>query len=156
MEIRKLCIQELTDQQFAQIVTIEETCGLEPYSREMLLDCIENLDTYACMDHGIIAGFITILPALRGNSGGLYIVNLNVARAYRRRGIGQLLIRTACRNYAQSHQGRYVVLDVARDNTAAWHLYRKLGFFLTDIPSRNGDTDAVMAIPLDELLREPT
>ncbi len=151
MNICKLDIRTLTRSQFDQIVSIEENCGLEPYSREMLLDCIENLDTYACLDGHTIAGFTTILPHSSRMGGGLYIVNLNVAKAYRRQGLAQKLIISACGAYRESHKGSFVILDVAKTNTAAWNLYRKLGFELTDIPSRNGDTDVVMMAKLDHL-----
>ena len=153
MKICKLDMERLTPEQFEQIVSIEENCGLEPYSREMLLDCIENLDTYACLDGDRIAGFITILPYSRRLGGGLYIVNLNVAKPYRRQGLGQQLIVTACSAYERSHKGRLVTLDVAKSNTAARKLYEKLGFTLTDIPSRNGDTDVVMVAKLDQLCK---
>ena len=153
MDIRKLDISTLTPRQFEQIVAIEENCGLEPYSREMLLECIEFLDTYACLDGATIAGFITIQASSRHLGGGLYIVNLNVAKPYRRQGLAQKLITAGCGRYRESHRGSFVILDVAKDNTAARHLYKKLGFDLTDIPSRNGDTDVVMVAKLDELLR---
>ena len=151
MEICRLDIHQLTEEQFAQIVTIEQNCGLKPYTREMLLDCIENLHTYACFDGSTIAGFITLIPSPRRLGGGLYIVNLNVARNYRRRGLAQKLIVTACGFYAISHKGRFVILDVLKTNTAAQSLYEKLGFTVTDIPSRNGDTDVVMIAKLDAL-----
>lgn len=154
MNIRKLDIRTLTASLFQQIVTIEENCGLDPYTPEMLLDCIGNLDTYACMDSGKIAGFITINPASRKMGGGVYIVNLNVAADYRRQGIGSKLILNACEAYKRTHSGRLVTLDVARDNIAAMRLYKKLGFTITDIPSGNGDTDVVMCVSLDQLYKE--
>ena len=153
MEILKLNMQHLPKEQFEQIVAIEENCGLEPYSREMLRECIEHLDTYACLDGDRIAGFITIQASSRQLGGGLYIVNLNVAKPYRRCGLAQKLITIACGFYRKSHKGSFVILDVAKDNSAAWHLYKKLGFDVTDIPSRNGDTDVVMVQKLDELLK---
>ena len=151
MDFCKLNLRTLSRDQFEQIVAIEKNCGLEPYSREMLLECIDNLDTYACMDGDTVAGFITIQASPRRMGGGLYIVNLNVAKSYRRQGLAQKLITTSCRRYVESHKGSFVILDVAKDNTAAWHLYKKLGFDLTDIPSRNGDTDVVMVAKLDRL-----
>ena len=154
MDIYKLDIRTLTPAQFDQIIAIEENCGLEPYTPEMLLDCIENLDTYACMDGETVAGFITLHPFSHKLGGGLYIVNLNVAQNYRRRGIGEKLIRTTCARYADVHAGSFVTLDVTKTNTAAVNLYKKLGFAVTDIPSGNGDTDVVMAVELDRLIKE--
>ena len=151
MDIRKLDHRALTPAQFSQIVAIEENCGLEPYTPEMLLDCIRNLDTYACLDGETVAGFITVHPYSRKLGGGLYIVNLNVAQRYRRQGIGQKLMRTACAAYADVHAGCFVTLDVTKTNTAAMNLYKKLGFSVTDIPSGNGNTDVVMAVELDRL-----
>ena len=156
MDIYKLDIRTLTQAQFAQIVAIEENCGLEPYTPEMLLDCIENLDTYACMDGETVVSFITIHPSSWKMGGGLYIVNLNVAKPYRNRGLAQKLLRTACARYAASHAGSFVTLDVTKTNTAAMNLYKKLGFAVTDIPSGNGDTDVVMAVALDRLIKEKT
>lgn len=154
MKIHKLKIDQLTRKQFEQIVSIEENCGLEPYSREMLLDCIANLDTYACLDGDTVAGFITILPYSQRMGGGVYIVNLNVAKPYRRQGLAQKLIVTACGAYKESHTGYFVTLDVSKSNTSARKLYEKLGFEVTEIPSRNGDTDVVMVAKLDVLIRE--
>ena len=154
VEIVKLDRKTLTQAQFDQIVAIEENCGLEPYTPEMLLDCIENLDTYACMDGDNVAGFITVHPSSRKPGDGIYIVNLNVAKAYRRRGLAQRLMITACAHYANSHRGRFVTLDVAKNNTAALSLYKKLGFAITDIPSRNGNADVVMVEKLDRLVRQ--
>lgn len=141
MEIRRIFPVSVSQDQFLQIVRIEEACGLEPYTPEMLLDCIDNLDTYACFDGENVAGFITIHPYSRYFGGSIYIVNLNVAREYRRRGIGQALIRFACVQYPAD---RMVSLDVCKSNAPALGLYRKLGFAVSDLPSRNGDMDIVM------------
>ena len=61
---------------------------------------------------------------------------------------------TACARYKDIHAGSYVTLDVEKTNTAAIHLYQKLGFMITDIPSGNGDTDMVMAASFDHLITE--
>lgn len=154
MEIYKLDIATLTQTQFNQIVTIEKNCGQDPYTSEMLLECIESLDTYACIDGESIAGFITVHPSTRYLGGGLYIVNLNVAKDHRRKGIAQALILSACASYAVSHAGQLVTLDVSKDNSAAMNLYKKLGFQVTTLPSGNGDTDIVMAVALNQLCQE--
>ena len=151
VHIEKLSADTLRPDHFQQMVQMEKTCGLDPYSPEMLMECITEMDTYACFMGDDLAGFITVHPSTRYLGGGVYIVNLNVAAAYRRQGIGKTLILTACSRYTSSHKGQLVTLDVARDNAAAMALYRNLGFSVTDLPSGNGDTDVVMTIPLDQL-----
>ena len=151
MKIEKLTPRNLTEAQFRQIVEIEKNCGLEPYTPQMLLECIGEMDTYACLDGDIVAGFITLHASTRNLGGGVYIVNLNVAKPYRRKGIGKMLMRTACGFYKTTHTGRLITLDVSKTNVAAMNLYKKLGFKITDLPSNNGDTDVVMMMPLNEM-----
>ncbi len=151
MNIEKLTSLNLTQEQFQQIVEIEKNCGLEPYTPQMLMECIEEMDTYACLDGDKVAGFITIHASTRYLGGGVYIVNLNVAKPYRRKGIGEMLMKTACAYYKSTHAGRLITLDVTKTNTAAMKLYKKLGFQITDLPSGNGETDVVMVMPVDEM-----
>lgn len=151
MRIEKLDISTITQEQFAQIIDIEKNCGLKPYSPQMLQDCITDLDTFAYFEGNDIVGFITVHPSSRYLGGGLYIVNLNVARPYRRQGIGRKLMLSACSEYAISRYGSVVTLDVGKTNVAALSLYRKLGFVMSNIPSANGDTDIVMTAPLNDL-----
>lgn len=151
MDFIKLEKDIITEHQFQQLVHIEATCGLEPFSTEMLEECIEDMDTYAFAEGDTVLGFITIHNSLKYSDGGIYIVNLNVALNYRRRGIGEKLMRTALAQYGAC-ENAMVSLDVLKTNTAATHLYQKLGFMLTDIPSCNGDTDYVMLARLRRIL----
>ena len=153
MQYRRLDYQTFTKQQLAQMEQIERNCGLESFSRRMLMECVRDMDTFACLDGETVAGFITMHPTARYLGGCLYIVNLNVAQPYRRQGIGQKLILAACSYYAVTHSNWRVTLDVCKTNTAARSLYEKMGFSVTDEPSGNGDTDVVMAIMLSKLLK---
>ena len=148
----KLDQNTTTDDFFRQLIVLEANCGLEPFSNEMLRECIAYLDTYAWLDGERIAGFITVQAATQKSGGGIYIVNLNVDAAYRRQGLGSSLMRTALAHYSHSHRGKPVILDVLKTNIAAQNLYQKLGFMLTDIPSENGPGDYVMLSNLDTLL----
>lgn len=150
LEYKKLDTQSLTRTQFAQMVEIERHCGLEPYTPEMLLDCVENLDTFACLADYVIVGFITIQSRSRYLGGSLYIVNLNVAKAYRGQGVAKRLMYTVYEHYIREYGDMLVSLDVEKTNKAM-ELYRKIGFQVADMPSRNGDTDVVMAMSLTEL-----
>lgn len=153
MRFVKLDISSLSKGQLKQMEEMEKTCGLEPFSRRMLLECVRDMDTFACLDADTIAGFITMHPTMRYLGGSLYMVNLNVAQAYRRKGIAQKLILTACSYYAATHTNWRVTLDVCKTNCAARSLYEKMGFCVTDQPSGNGDTDVVMATTLRSLLK---
>ena len=152
MEFIKLDPQMLTDALFKQLVELENNCGLEPYTPEMLRECVLDMDTYCFMDADQIAGFITVHPSTRYLGGGVYIVNLNVAKSYRRQGLGKQLMRTACAQYGGTHGGRLITLDVSKDNAAALGLYLELGFEIADLPSGNGQADYVMTAKMDALL----
>ncbi len=140
--IQKITMASITEAQFQQIVAMERKSGLEPYTPEMLMDCIDNLQTFACLDGESVLGFITVNPASKKFSGGsLYVVNINVRPQSRRQGIGAQLLDKAIAAFPACKQ---ITLDVDRKNTAAIALYRKMGFRDTDTPSENGDTDVVM------------
>lgn len=147
---KKVGMDSLTMQQFGQIVEIEESSGLEPYSREVLADCIEHLDTFACFVGDVVVGYITAQSHSRYFGGSLYIVNLNVSEGFRGQGIAKRLLYTVCEHYIRDRGDKVVSLDVAKTNTAM-ELYRKIGFEIADIPSRNGDSDVVMVMPLKAL-----
>lgn len=152
MDFEKLEISALTKAQLRRMEEMEKTCGLDPFSRRMLLESVAEMDTYAMLDGEVIAGFITLHPSTRYLGGGLYIVNLNVSHEYRRQGVATRLILAACSSYTQTHMEARVTLDVRKDNAAALALYSKLGFAITDEPSGNGETDVVMAATMRKLL----
>ena len=153
MEIVLLTPANTTGPIFAQIIAIEENCGLFTYPPEVLWECIRIGDTYACMDGETVAGFITIdKDATDYFDRSLHIVNINVAAAYRHQGLASRMLRTCCGYYAQSHAGLMVTLDVEKSNMPARKLYEKLGFSVSDMPSENGNGDLVMIIALAELL----
>lgn len=143
---RKITPETISPAQFDQIVEIESHCGMEPYTPDMLADCIQTLDTFACFDGDTIVGFLTANPHSRYFGGSLYIVNLNVAPAYRGRGIATRLIYQLTEEYRHI----FVTLDVMKTNPAM-KLYQRLGFHFSDLPSRNGDTDVVMYALLSQL-----
>lgn len=150
MEFARLSIETLTREQFDQIVDIENNCGLEPYSPEGLLECIADLDTFACFDGDKVIGFITAHICGRYFGHEVYIVNINVTKACRGQGIAKKLMYAVYEYYIQNHADMLVSLDVDKSNNAM-ELYKKVGFQIADIPSRNGDADVVMVMPLSML-----
>jgi ribosomal protein S18 acetylase RimI-like enzyme len=64
----------------------------------------------------------------RGDAGGFGIVALTVLAAYRRKGLGEGLMRALLRTTAEADGVRQVWLAVRPDNVPALRLYEKLGF----------------------------
>lgn len=151
MEFRRIPAAELTDLLLDRMTDLERRCGLEPYTREMLRDCVENLDTWGAFDGSLLAGFATISWTRAYCDGSLYIANLNVAPEYRGKGIAKLLLYAVTQELVCWFPGRMVSLDVMRSNRAK-NLYEKIGFTIQDTPSRNGPEDVVMAVLLDDLV----
>ncbi len=63
-----------------------------------------------------------------GEAAGLGVVALTVLETYRRKGLGEALLRGLLQAAAESGTMRQVWLSVRSDNAPAIHLYEKLGF----------------------------
>lgn len=77
---------------------------------------------------------VALLNGVAAGYGGMhfvcgegYIDNIAVLPAMRRHGIGEAVVQTLL-NYAQSHNGHFVSLEVRESNVPAIALYTKLGF----------------------------
>ena len=64
----------------------------------------------------------------RGGSAAIGVIALTVLAAYRRKGIGEALMRVLLHSAGQEPSVRDVWLAVRPENTPAIHLYRKLNF----------------------------
>ncbi len=152
MDIVLLTPDRLSDALFAQLSAIEQNSGLDPWPDEILMAYLTHETTLLGMDGDTVAGFIVVMQDEDYGFGGLHICNLNVAAPYRRQGLAERMIRTACRQCAPEYRDRPVTLDVAKPNLPARLLYEKLGFVYSDLPSENGPTDFVMTAPFSVLL----
>lgn len=141
MKIERMSMETITGIQFQEMVDLELNCGLKPFPPEVLAANIECEETWAAMDGDHVAGFITVSSEEGYFNDDLFIFNINVGSAWRRRGIATALIRNAI---ARHPECRTMSLDVALTNAKAMSLYEKLGFRRTDTPSMNGPTDIVM------------
>ena len=130
---------------FSDMIRLEAECGLEPYTPQMLSECIMLMNTIAAIDEKEeLVGFVTLSISNVYTESGLYIVNLNVDKNHRRQGIGESLLRLGMKWYEQNGGTGLVTLDVTKTNLPAVRLYEKMGFVRTDIPSYNGPDDMVM------------
>ena len=139
--LRKITTSTITEEQFNEIVALEQDSGLEPYTPELLKVDLDELDTWAFLEGNNIAGFITVTDEEWYFEGDLYILNINIGKAWRHRGLGTRLIHKAVSMHPDCMN---ITLDVEEDNTSAMNLYHKLGFRKIDLASNNGDTDIVM------------
>jgi ribosomal protein S18 acetylase RimI-like enzyme len=81
---------------------------------------------YARSDHRLVG--YGRLDRHHSDTGVLGVVALTVLEAYRRKGIGEALLRTLLRGATEASSLRAVWLSVRPDNTPALGLYRKVGF----------------------------
>lgn len=126
---------------------LEAACFSLPWSREQLAAAFAqpNYAAFGLRVNGMPAGYISLYH----NPDELEILNLAVLPAYRRRGFGKKLLRTALLLGLRLGIGR-AVLEVRADNNAALGLYLGLGF--TEAGRRpgyyNGEDALVLELPL--------
>jgi len=100
-------------------------------AEQFIRDRLSNNESviFIAMDNDIPAGFTQLYPkysSVRASKN--WILNdLYVDVAYRKRGIGEALIKTAM-DFAKSQGAAFVQLETAVDNYAAQRLYEAMGF----------------------------
>jgi ribosomal-protein-alanine N-acetyltransferase len=120
----------------AQVRHLDRLCEIETecfsdeaFTREQILQLLKE---YNCVNlvarvDGIIAGFVIGMIYVDRKALYAHILTIDVSPAYRRRGIGQMLLQEIERIFREkgvkdSH------LEVREDNVTAISLYRKLGY----------------------------
>ena len=152
IEIRRITMEDITEEQFSEIVDLEINCGLDPFPPDVLACDIEYEETWAAFDGDHVSGFITVSQEEGYYDEDLFIFNINVGSEWRNRGIATALIRKAL---SENPSCRTMSLDVNLENRKALNLYEKLGFEKTDTPSMNGITDIVMRGKRETILSLP-
>ena len=110
---------------FEEIARLEDVCFSQPWSLEGLLDSFRLGTRFFAAEtaDGLVAGYIGVSSVLDEG----YITNIAVFPEYRRKGIGESLLK-AVFNFAGEKGLRFVSLEVRPSNTAAIALYEKNGF----------------------------
>ena len=100
------------------------------YSRKELTAFIghRHSQTWIAEEGGQIAGFVI---SHREPRKILHIVTIDVLKAWRRRGVGSLLM-DAAEQWARDHGLRMVGLETAQDNLAAQRFYKARGYRKVD------------------------
>ena len=96
------------------------------YSRAELARFVghRNSETWVAEESGEIIGF---LIAHREARKILHIVTIDVVKAWRRRGVGSILM-DAAEGWAQEHGVSLIGLETAEDNPAAQRFYKARGY----------------------------
>jgi ribosomal-protein-alanine N-acetyltransferase len=116
-------IRPAQDQDFPAIYAIEQEQKY-PWSDNILQDCFQSdYENYVILADEKIVGFI-----LQKNNGDeSEIMNIAIAKAFQRKGYGELLLRYIL-NAAVKNKKQKIFLEVRASNFAAQALYKKMGF----------------------------
>ena len=121
IRINKACPEEYLD----KIALLEQQNFSAPWTKDMLRRAFADREKvfFAAVCDGELAGYIGAQLIVDE----LDIFNVCVDEAFRRRGIGELLVR-ALKNAAAGLDAYRITLEVRAGNTPAISLYEKLGF----------------------------
>ncbi len=96
----------------------------DPWSANDFAECVDSgVPFLVAEQQGIVAGYVVAHSAADEGE----ILNLGVAAAHRRQGIGRALVERVLQTLAQRGVGT-VYLEVRASNAAARQLYESLGF----------------------------
>lgn len=108
----------------ADVVALEQACYRFPWSEQVFRDCLRvGYDCWVADSGGAVAGY----GMMSMGAGECHILNLCVAPALRRRGMGRALL-VALLDRARRAGMEQAFLEVRPSNTGALALYRSLGF----------------------------
>lgn len=129
----QIVIRRMREEDLEQVSRLEEETFSMPWSISAFRDMINHPDTYYFVadDCGRVCGTCGI----RNLSGEGELTNVAVQKEYRGAGLGQRLIAEAISG-AQKAGMQAFTLEVRKSNTAAIHVYEKLGFVSEGIRPR--------------------
>ena len=113
-----------------RLFEIETECFKEEaFTKEQITQLLKEYNCVSLVARvgGIIAGFVIGMMYVDRKALRAHILTIDVSPAYRRRGIGQLLLQEVERIFRDKGV-KASSLEVREDNVAAINLYRKLGY----------------------------
>lgn len=149
--------ETITDEQFKQVLEVEFS-GNEPYPAEVIKEIyVEDKKeiNFVCIDNRTnkIVAHIATNPQSKRRNGSVFVVNLIVSPNYRRLGIAQNLINTACKHYIAQGETKVMSISVDKVNTPALKLYQKVGFEIKEpiCPADEDDEQYILAAEMPTL-----
>ena len=120
-----MIIRKMQPDDVIAIAELEKVCFSDPWSENSIASELDNRLSYWLVAEidGKVAGYVGSQSVLDGAD----MMNLAVAPAYRRQGIGQALV-TALTDYLQQKGIIVLLLEVRASNDPAIALYQSLGF----------------------------
>lgn len=126
----KVTVEDASLQHLDNLCEIEGECfDREAFTRQQMTHLLTDYNSVGLIAKvdGKIVGFIIGMIYFDRSSSVGHILTIDVLPAYRRRGIGQRLL-VEMENIFKSKGVKTCRLEVREDNTAALHLYKKLGY----------------------------
>ena len=120
-----IILQTMNKNHISQIATLEKVCFTDPWPEESIAPELNNPLSYwlVAMDGDTVAGYVGS-QSVMGESD---MMNVAVAPAYRRQGIGRALIE-ALVEYLRLQGNHCLTLEVRASNEGAIALYESLEF----------------------------
>ena len=157
LKYERLDKKDISEEQFKQIMDVENSTGSgysEDVMRRMWLEDEKN-SNFVCKCNNKIVAIISFNPLSKRRNGSIYMVNLTVHPEYRKAGIAQNLIYTACKYYEKENNNLPMSLQVDKDNIPAINLYKKVGFKIEEpiCEADEDDEQYIMEADIEELVK---
>ncbi|MEM0271139.1 MAG: ribosomal protein S18-alanine N-acetyltransferase [Thermoprotei archaeon] len=134
VEIRPADVSEIDD-----VIMLNRVNLPENYPTQFFYEILSQFPkTFIIAKHGLqTIGYIMIrveksLSVLRWVNRA-HVISITVHKAFRRQGIGERLMLTACNNAYTEYKATEVYLEVRVTNMPAISLYKKLGFEIKEV-----------------------
>jgi ribosomal-protein-alanine N-acetyltransferase len=138
-------LRPMTEADLPRIHRIELASYDHPWTLGNFADSLQaGYSMWVCEANGEIIGYYVLMAA----AGEAHLLNLTIAPAWRRRGLGRDLLEH-CLERACDHHAASVFLEVRASNAAAIGLYHSNGFIDLAVrrgyyPARGGREDALI------------
>jgi len=152
----KLAVTPMSHRHLDQVAAIEQACFPRPWSRKLFAAEIKHRHALPLVALTLPAGLVAGYLCLWLVAGEAQVQNLAVNPAFRRRGVGRLLLLSGLREAARRGCTE-ATLEVRPSNLAARRLYSSLGFGLQGRRPRyyapEGEDALLMSLDLGSLPR---
>ena len=142
---RDYLIRKMTGQDLEQLIAIENECFSMPWSRQSYETELKNqwANYLVCDWAGEIAAYVGMWTVFEE----AHITNVAVAKKFRGRGLGRILMREE-EKVARAKLANRILLEVRPSNSAALAMYRGLGYIPISVRKEyyedNGEDALVM------------